>query len=238
MSHDDFTPQHRTIGRAAAWAVFFLAVVYLVPLVLGLRSLASPQDPIGDPYFSMMELLIVLMAPAMVVSMVAVHAYARPEVKVYSFTALAFMLLLAGITSSVHFVILTVSHQIEAAVFPGLPLLLSFTWPSVAYTLDILAWDVFFALAMLFAAPVFKGGRLETTVRILLIVSGDLCLAGLIGVPLANMHVWFWYDVRNIGVLGYAVVAPVAFLLIGMLFGRTEQVPGATKHSLGSQSPA
>src|ERR1700692_2445293 len=125
MSYDEnFTAQYRTIGRVAAWTVFVLAVVYLVPWVLGLRSLASPQDPIGDPYFSMMELLIVLMAPVMVVSMVAVHAYARPEVKVYSFVALAFMILLAGITSSVHFVILTLSRQIDAAGLPWLPLFL------------------------------------------------------------------------------------------------------------------
>jgi hypothetical protein len=238
MSHDDFTPQHRTIGRAAAWAVFSLSVIYLVPLVLGLLSLTSSQDPIGDPYFSMMELLILPMAPLMVVSMVAVHAYAAREAKAYSFVALAFMILLAGITSSVHFVILTLSSQIDAARLPWLPLFLSFTWPSVPYALDILAWDFFFALAMLFAAPVFTGGRLETTVRILLIVSGVLSLVGLIGVPLAHMHVWFWYAVRNIGILGYAGVAPVAFLLMGMLFGRTQQGPRAARRSLPSQSPA
>jgi len=229
MSHDDFTPQHRTLGRAAAWAVFFLIVVYAVTTVLGFLSLKSPQDPIGDPYFSIMELLILPIAPLMVMSMVAVHAYAAAEVKAYSLTALAFMILLAGSTSSVHFVILTVSRQIEAAGLPWLPLFLSFKWPSVAYTLDILAWDVFFALSMLFAAPVFKGGRLETTVRILMIVSGVLSLAGLIGVPLANMQV------RNIGIVGYAVVAPVAFLLLGMLFGRTQHVQGETRRSLRSQ---
>jgi hypothetical protein len=179
-----------------------------------------------------MELLIVLMMPLMVVVMVMVHAYASAEVKAYSFVALAFMLLCAGITSSVHFVILTVSRQLEATGLSWLPLFLSFKWPSVAYTLDILAWDVFFSLSMLFAALVFKGGRLETTVRIVMIVSGVLSLAGLLGVPLANMQV------RNIGIVGYAVVAPVAFLCLGMLFGRTQQVPGKIRGSLGSQSPA
>ena len=156
---------------------------------LGLLSLKSPQDPIGDPYFTVMELLIILMMPPMVVVMAAIHAYASREVKAYSSVALAFMLLCAGITSSVHFVILTVSRQLAAAGFPSLPLLLSFTWPSVAYTLDILAWDVFFSLSMLAAALVFKGGRLETSVRIVMIVSGVLSLAGLLGVPLANMQV-------------------------------------------------
>jgi hypothetical protein len=102
----------------------------------------------------------------------------------------------------------------------------------VAYTLDILAWDVFFALSILFAAPVFKSGRLETTIRIVMIVCGVLSLAGLIGVPLANMQV------RNIGVIGYALVSPVVFLLLGILFGRTQQVPAETRRSLSVHSSA
>jgi hypothetical protein len=232
MSHKGFTPQHRAIGRAAAWAVFFLGMVYAVTTVLGFLSLKSPQDPIGNPFVSIMELLIILMALLYVVSMVTVHAYALPEVKVYSFTALCFMILLAGLTSSVHFVILTVGHQIEATGLPWVPLFFSWKWPSVAYALDILAWDWFFALSMLFAAPVFKGGRLEITVRILMIVSGVLSLAGLIGVPLADMQV------RNIGIIGYAVVAPVMFLLLGIVFGRTQHVSGDTEQSRDSQSEA
>ncbi len=215
MSHNDFTPQHRAVGRYAAWTVSLLLVAYVVTLVLGFLSLKSPQDPIGDPFFSILELLIILMAPAMVVSMVAVHAYASREAKVYSFSALIFMILMACITSSVHFVVLTVSRQIEAAGFTWASLFFSFKWPSVIYTLDILAWDFFFALSMLFAAPVFRASRLETTVRIVMLVSGILSLVGLIGVPLADMQV------RNIGIIGYAGVSIVTFPLLGIVFGRT-----------------
>jgi hypothetical protein len=222
MLHTGFTRQHRSLGRAAAWAVFGLEVIYAVTLVLGLLSLKSPQDPIGDPYFTILELLIILIASLLVISMVAVHAYASAEGKAYSLTALIFMILLAGITSSVHFVILTVSRQIEAAGLTWFPLFFSFKWPSVVYTLDILAWDFFFALSMLFAAPVFKVGRLETAVRILMIASGVLSLAGLIGVPLANM------EVRNIGIIGYVGTASVAFLLLGIVFGRAPQGPEET----------
>jgi len=210
------------LGRAATFAVFSLLITYVVTLVLGFLSLKSPQDPISDPFFSILELLIIVTAPLMVIVMVAVHAYASPETKVYSFTALAFMIILAGITCSVHFVILTVSRQIESAGFPWGSLFFSFKWPSVAYTMDILAWDFFFALSMLFAAPVFKIGRLEKTIRILMIVSGVLSLAGLIGVPLANMNV------RNIGILGYVGVSLIVFLLLGIVFGRTQQVQEET----------
>lgn len=223
MFHEVFTLQHRTIGKAAALGVFILGVIYAIVTVLGFLSLKSPQDPIGDPFFFIMELLIVLMAPLMVVVMIAVHAYASSEVKAYSLTALSFTILLAGITSSLHFVILTVSRQIEATELDCFPLLFSFKWPSVAYALDILAWDWFFALSMLFAAPVFGVGRLEIAVRNLMIASGILSLAGLIGVPLADMQV------RNIGIIGYGVLTPVVFLLLGIVLGRNQQMPNDTK---------
>ena len=225
MSQEDFTPLHRNLGRAAAWSIFFLCVIYAVTTILGLLSLKSPQDPIGDPYFTMMELLIILLAPLMVITMIVVHAYAPREAKAYSFTALVFMVVMAVITSSLHFVVLTVSRQIEAAGLASASLFFSFKWPSVVYTLDILAWDWFFALAILFAAPVFKNGRLETAVRYIMVASGVLSLVGLFGVPLAILKVEYWLNVRNIGIVGYALVSPVAFLMLGIIFGRTKQMP-------------
>lgn len=229
MSHEGFTPQHRILGRAAAWVVFSLIVIYAVTTILGFLSLKNPLDQMGDPYFTMMELLIILMVPFMVVSMIAVHAYATPEVKAYSFTALTFMIVMAVITSSIHFTVLTVSRLIEAAGFTWAPLFFSFNWPSVAYTADILAWDWFFALSILFAVPVFKGGGLARALRYFMIVSGVLSLVGLLGVPLSIMNVEYWLIVRNIGIVGYALVAPVAFLLMGIVFGRSQQVPGEVR---------
>ena len=53
----------------------------------------------------------------------------------------------------------------------------------------------------MFAAAAIQGRGL---VRVLLFASGALSFVGLIGVPLANMQV------RNIGIIGYAVLFPVA----------------------------
>ncbi len=218
MSHAGFTKQQRILGRTASFAVSFLLIVYAVTLVLGLLSLKSSRDPIGDPYFSILELLIVVMAPLIIIVMVTVHSYASSETKMYSLIALAFMVIMAAITCSVHFVILTVSRQIEAAGFVWASLFFSFKWPSVVYALDILAWDFFFALSMLFAAPVFKTDRLEKTVRVLMVTNGLLSLAGLIGVPLADMNI------RNIGIIGYVGVSIVMFPLMGVILGRTQQI--------------
>ncbi|SFL23085.1 hypothetical protein SAMN04487950_2937 [Halogranum rubrum] len=218
-----FTSSHRVVGELAALSVFVFGVAYTIVTALGFLSLASPQDPIGYPYVTLMELLILPLAALYLVTMVAIHAYARPAAKIYSLTALVFMTVLAAITTSVHFVILTVGPQLEATGLPWVPLVISFTWPSVLYALDILAWDWFFALSLLFASFVFTGGRLELAVRTLLLVSGVLSLVGLVGVPLADMQV------RNIGIVGYAVVSPIAFLLIGILFRRTQTTPDTTE---------
>jgi hypothetical protein len=88
----------------------------------------------------------------------------------------------------------------------------------VVYALDILAWDWFYALSLLFAAAMFRNDRLERVVQILLIVSAMLSLIGLLGVPLGDMQI------RNIGIIGYAAVAPVAYLFIGFCFTRRHPV--------------
>jgi len=193
----------------AAWVSFSLLMIYIPVTILGILSLKSPKDPISDPYFTIMELLILLIVPFLLLCMVVIYMYAKPEDKVYSLIALIFMILCAVITSSVHFIILTVSRQIK-----GMEWFFSFKWPSVLYALDILAWDLFFALSMLFAAPVFKGNRLERSLRTVMIVSGIISLVGLIGVPLGNM------TVRSIGIIGYTIVAATAFLMMGIDFKR------------------
>jgi hypothetical protein len=159
--------------------------------------------------FRNLEVLIIMM-PAMVPLMVAVHAWAPMHAKTLSLTSVAFMGLLAGVTSTVHFVILTLSRQPEFAGQSWLPLVLSFNWPSVAYALDILGWDVFFALSMLFAAPVFRGSRLAAWIRVLMIASGVLALAGLSGVVVGEMQL------RNIGIVGYVGVFLVVAALLAV----------------------
>jgi len=168
--------------------------------------------------FSILEVLIIVTMPVMVALMVAVHAWAPSHAKTLSLTAVVFMGLLAGVTCSVHFVILTLSRQAVFAWQSWLPLFLSFKWPSVAYALDILGWDFFFALSMLFAAPVFAGSRLAASIRVLMITSGVLALAGLSGVVAGDMQL------RNIGIVGYLGVFLVVAGLLAVLFYRARPV--------------
>ena len=210
-----FTASARKLGMASAVGTALLTTVYAVTLAVGLLSLQSPQQPIGDPLFSILEILIILAMPLMVALMVAIHAWGPAETKVFSLMALVFMSLLAGLTCSVHFVILTAGRQAGFSGNPWMALFLSFKWPSISYALDILAWDVFFPLSVLFAAPVFSGNRLAMSIRVLLVASGALALGGLSGVIVGDMQL------RNIGIVGYAGVFPVVSFLLAILFHRT-----------------
>jgi hypothetical protein len=210
-----FTATARSLGIFSAAATLILLVAYALTLALGLASLESPQQPIDDPMFTILEVLIISIMPAMVALMVAVHAWAPMHAKALSLTSLVFMGMLAELTCSVHFVILTLSRQPEFTAQPWLPLVLSFTWPSVVYALDILGWDVFFPLSMLFAALVFQGSPLAAWIRVLMIASGVLSLAGLSGVVAGDMQL------RNIGIVGYVGVFLVVAALLAVLFYRT-----------------
>lgn len=87
----------------------------------------------------------------MVVLMVEIHAYASYDFKALSLAALIFMGISVCITCSLHYTVLTVSDQIESITcLPWITLFFGFKWPSAAYALDILSWDLFFSLSMLF----------------------------------------------------------------------------------------
>jgi hypothetical protein len=211
--HESFSGPARSLGIAAATAILAIGLAYGLTLALGFASLPSPDQPIANPWFTILEALILLLAPAMVALIVAVHSWAPPPLRPFSLTALCLMVMLASETCSVHFVILTVSHQPGIEHQAALASALSFRWPSIVYALDILGWDVFFALSMLFAAAVFSGGGLARGIRIAMITSALLAFGGLSGVISGNMQL------RNIGIAGYlgALLVADTMLLILLL---------------------
>lgn len=211
-----FTPAARQAGIASAFGIACLLAAYAVVLLSGLLALESPDDPIADPFFTILEILILMLTVPMVVLAAVMHAWAPDDAKLFSFVSAMFTALLAGTTSTVHFLVLTLSRE---PVLAGISAsLFGFRWPSLVYALDIIAWDIFFALAMFFAAPVFFGSRLARVIRIAMVASGTLALAGLSGVLMGDMQL------RNIGIVGYVGGYLVVSVLLGMLFRRTKAV--------------
>jgi hypothetical protein len=137
--------------------------------------------------------------------MAAVHERASPSRKAYGLAALAFTTLCAGTTSAVHFVELTAVRQLGAG---------GIAWPSRVYAAELLAWDVFLGLGLMFTAATFDGGGPERAVRRGLLVCGVLCLTGTVGPVLGNMRL------QLVGVVGYGGVLPVVAFLLARLFAR------------------
>jgi hypothetical protein len=48
----EFTPTARRLGLFSAVATAILLVAYAITLAVGLVSLKSPDDPIGNPWFT------------------------------------------------------------------------------------------------------------------------------------------------------------------------------------------
>lgn len=208
--------RYKRQGLLAAIAVVALSLVYGILLSLGLASLPYPGAAIGDPWFTMMEILIIPMMPAMVMLMAAIQASAPSTARRRGRWALGFMIATAVLTAAVHLTLLVLRRVLP--IDERWHALLSFEWPSLAYALDMLAWDVLFALSVLLAATLFGRSPLRRAIRTTLTISGVLALAGLAGPLLGDMRL------RNIGVVGYAVVFPVAAALLALHFRRASAV--------------
>jgi hypothetical protein len=208
----------RLAGRWSARAVIGITAVYAAVMVAGFGSMGNLVDPLPDPYLAVAELLILLLAPAMVVLMAAVHACTPVHLRMFSLIAFGWMLVTACLTMTVHVVQLVVARRIDPDSVPGFARLFEFAWPSMWYAVDVVAWDLLLGLSLLFAAFVFTGRRYRA-VRWGLLASAALCLVGLVG-PAIDVIAW-----RELGIFGYVVVFPVACLALSRAFAPPTAAP-------------
>ena len=192
-------------SRLGSWAATLVAVIgvaYLVVLGVGMAQFGL-ERPIPDPVLAVMEVLTLLSAPAILIALAAVREGAARDRRLWGTVSLSFAILFTGLTSAVDFVELTAVRQAGGG---------GIAWPSSAYAAELLAWDWFLGLALLFAAPVLAGeAPAVRRVRRMFWFAGSLCLVGTLG-PLAGAMA-----VQRVGILGYALALPVAFLWLARL---------------------
>ena len=103
--------------------------------------------------------------------MVCVHYYAAPVKRIWSHIALVYTVIYAGM-ATINYAIQLVSAQ-RALIHgetDGLSMLVHGNPHAIFWSL--VSCYVFMNLAMLFAAPVFSGGRLERWIRRLFLLNG------------------------------------------------------------------
>ena len=205
---------HR-LGFLSASGLALVGIVYAIAVALGIAE-AGFDDPIVDPVLAVMEIVTLIAAPLVVILMSAVYGYADRERKTIALASLSFAVLMAGMTSAVHFVSLTWGRQTGITTLQ---------WPSTLYALELLAWDVFLGLSLVCAAPVFAGPGLNLAARWCVSITGALCLVGTLGPIIGDMAL------QRIGILGYGVALPITCFILARVFRRAGMDRVATSAS-------
>ncbi|OCC23267.1 hypothetical protein MB02_11510 [Croceicoccus estronivorus] len=189
------------LARKAGWAVLIVQALYVLVLLMGLSQLPDLDSPIADPWFAGMEVLIVLLAPAVILFFAAVPGLVLRQNRAWAWLACAAASLCLMLSAGLHLVLLTLGRTEGAGVWSAQG---AFVWPSLPYLVDIIAWDSVFPLAPAALALALRGMRLPPVVALLLWLSAGLSLAGLLGPITGQM------PLRNLGIVGYALCFPMA----------------------------
>jgi hypothetical protein len=181
------------LGCLSGRAVVAVGIAYAIALSLGVAR-HGVSEPIADPILAAMEVLTLTSAVPLVLLVTAVVFVAPAARRIWGVLALCFIVMFATATSAVHVVELTAGRQLGSR---GL------VWPSTTYAIELLAWDVFLGVALMFTAAALDPARTSSRLRRLVQLTGVLCLAGIAGPAIGNMRL------QLIGVFGYAVLLPL-----------------------------
>lgn len=193
---------NQRLGFLSSLGLFLVGIGYAITVTIGIAQ-AGLDKPIVDPVLAVMEVITLIAGFLIVILMAAIYGYAIEDRKPLALVALSFGVLMAGLTGCVHFVALSSGRQTDFTVLQ---------WPSVYYAVELLAWDVFLGLSLLFSAQIFTGSGLYSAARWSLTVTGVMCLIGAIGPIVGNMAV------QRIGIIGYGILLPISCLILTFVF--------------------
>jgi hypothetical protein len=175
--------KHATM-RIGLWGSAFLAAlgaVYLALLVGNFVTVGFSSPP--TPFVQTVGgIVTIISAPAILLVVAAIRDLAPTERAIYGTIALSFTVLFVAMVSINRFVQLTIVRPSTPEAQVGdLARFLPYSSDSVMLALEILGWGFFLSLACLFAAPLFSGGRLQRSIRWLLVAFAFFSFMSVIG---------------------------------------------------------
>lgn len=179
----------------------------------GIESFVASFQPI-----SMLPLIpSLLLVPAFVVLMVSIHYYAATDKKIWSHLGIAFTLIYAVMASINYITQLTVVRlSILNKETEGLAMFVMGNSHSIFWALA--SAYVFMNLAMLFAAPVFDGGKLERSIRWLFYANGASAVVTIYGVLADSPQIYLMGSL-----MPWCVIFSWATILLAVMFKRAER---------------
>lgn len=211
----DQSTHTRAVGMAAALSAGVFAIAYDIAQVFEwLGLLGSSGGPNATSTAGGIALLLIpslLLGPAHVAMLAALHLALSPERKVYSLVALALATIYAALTGLVYFVQITfVAPRLAAGSMEGIELLRFVPYQSFLFAIDLWGYSLMCASA-LFAGLALDPGRANRFARIALLATGALVPALALQMQVPQL-IW-------IGAL-WAVTYPAAALALWGYFRR------------------
>ena len=188
----------RSVSRVGFWSAVLatlFGIGYGLAVIVMIIASASTSTATAAPGWQGVEAYIasfqpiqmlplipsLLLAPTFVVLMVCVHSYAPNAKKIWSQMGLAFAIVYATMACVNYIVQLTVVRlSILNRETDGLAMFVMGNPHSIFWAL--MSDYVFMNLAMLFAAPVFEGGKLERWIRWLFLANGASAVITIFGI--------------------------------------------------------
>lgn len=162
----------------------------------------------------------ILLAPTVLVLMACVHAYAAEARKTYSRVGLSFAVVYAVVILVDYFLQLTVvAPSLQAGETAGLSLFTQYDPHGLFIALEALGYAML-TVALLFAAPVFSGGRVERVIRGLFSLSFVLAVVAFVGLALLG-HDLVAFEVTVLLITWIVLIA--SGVLLSVVFRRAEK---------------
>ena len=206
----------RKLGYWTSLLGVLLTLIYLAALA---GMFLSGTIPPGEPYLSIISMVSLASAPALIFLWVIVHNSVLPIQRVFTQTSLALMVIFATLTSINRYVAMTVVPQsTKLGITDGLNWFMPYGWPSIMAAIEVLAWGFFLGLAFLFLAPVFRTGKTELAIFWTLIVSGIFSLIAVLGQVMNSVVL------NMLGIIAWGPGLIVLFALLPSWFKNSKKI--------------
>jgi len=204
------------LGLHSALAIVLLSVLYLAVgtlwLVTGGYASGHAFEP-PEPYVTICRVLMLTGTLCLIPLFAAIHCFAPPDRKTQALAALAFIIVLTALTGAD--TVLLLGPFVRGLATAGVPHQPA-PYPSMDFILqvELFAWGPVLASALLLAATVFRGDRLQNAIRASMLLAGSLCAINVLTLATGTT------SLAVIAVVGYDFVLPLVCVLLAVLFSR------------------
>jgi len=194
--------------------------VFPIPAWTNLADFVAAVRPASLVAVTLTQVAAFLLGPLSLILLCSLYDYAPNDKKVLTRVGLGCIITTMALGSQMYFVHFNVMRLlITRRPLTGLEQFVEWNPNSVLAASGLLAWTLFWGLALLFVAPIFSGGRLERRLRYTSLICGSCGILGAVG---------FLFEIV-VFVLVYFLAALVAgttlYVLESLLFKRLENGP-------------